>query len=50
MIGLSGQNVTQAVAKEPEPGQGHALFWMVVKAIQLNLISVLTIHLAAANV
>ena len=47
--GLNGEPVQAPVAKEPEPGQGHALFWMVVKAIQLNLIIVLTIHLVAVN-
>ena len=44
MIGLSGQNVTQAVAKEPEPGQGHALVLLNVLAIQLRLSYVLTIQ------
>ena len=44
MIGLSGQNVTQAVAKEPEPGQGHALVLLSVLAIQLSLSHVLTIQ------
>ena len=44
MNGRSGQNVTQAVAKEPEPGQGHALVLLNVLAIQLSLSYVWTIQ------